>query len=265
MSRSVRWRSSASCAPPVSSGSRWSSRRRSACGVSVRTRGAASSIASGSPSSRRQISATASAFSSVSAKSGRGVAGALDEERDRLGRRERRDAVGLLAAEPQGRAAGREQLQAGRLGQQARERRRRGEHLLEVVEHEQQLLVAQVLAQRLERALARLLAQAERLRDRGQRRAPVRAPARAGRRRRRPRTARSQRPPAGARAASCRCRRGRSASAAARRRGRAARRASASSRSRPTKAFGTAGRLANRLSSVFSGGNSFGRPSISSW
>ena len=66
MSRSVRWRSSASCAPPVRSGSRWSSRRRRACGVSVRTRGAASSIASGRPSSRRQIAATASAFSSVS-------------------------------------------------------------------------------------------------------------------------------------------------------------------------------------------------------
>ena len=46
------------------------------------------------------------------------------------------------------------------------ERRRRGQHLLEVVEHEQELLVAQVLDQRLERALARLLAQAERLRDR---------------------------------------------------------------------------------------------------
>ena len=46
-------------------------------------RAAASSIASGSPSSRRQISATAAAFSSVSAKSGCDRLGALDEQRDR--------------------------------------------------------------------------------------------------------------------------------------------------------------------------------------
>ena len=39
-------------------------------GVSTRTFAAASSIASGRPSSRRQMAATSAAFSSVSAKSG---------------------------------------------------------------------------------------------------------------------------------------------------------------------------------------------------
>ena len=40
---------------------------------------------------------------------------------------------------------------------------------------------------------------------------------------------------------------------------------SASSRARPMNALGRAGRFVGRLSSVFSGGNSAGRPSISSW
>ena len=56
----ARCRSSA--APRLSS-----SRASIACGVSTATRAAASSIASGSPSSRRQISATAGAFSAVTA------------------------------------------------------------------------------------------------------------------------------------------------------------------------------------------------------
>ena len=55
--------------PPVSSARRSSSRSSIAWGVSSWTRAAASSIASGSPSSRAQISATRGAFSSVSAKS----------------------------------------------------------------------------------------------------------------------------------------------------------------------------------------------------
>ena len=98
---------------------------------------------------------------------GRRRLGPLGEERDRVRRPELGDAVGLLAVEAERRAAGGQQLQAGRLGQAgSTSGRRRRQHLLEVVEHEQELLVAQVLDQRLERALARLLAQAERLRDR---------------------------------------------------------------------------------------------------
>jgi hypothetical protein len=42
-----------------------------ACGLSTRTRAAASSIASGSPSSRTQISATAGALALLTPKSGR--------------------------------------------------------------------------------------------------------------------------------------------------------------------------------------------------
>ena len=59
VARSVRWRSGASRAPPVSRGSARSSRARSSAGASMPTRAAASSTASGSPSRRRQISATA--------------------------------------------------------------------------------------------------------------------------------------------------------------------------------------------------------------
>ena len=71
VSRRVRCRSGRSRAPPVRSGSRRSRRASIAWGVSTFPRAAASSIASGRPSRRRQISATAAAFSSVSAKSGR--------------------------------------------------------------------------------------------------------------------------------------------------------------------------------------------------
>ena len=56
-------------------------RAGSPAGGSSLTRAAASSIASGRPSSRAQISATAGAFSSVSAKSGSHRPRALDEQR----------------------------------------------------------------------------------------------------------------------------------------------------------------------------------------
>ena len=63
VSRRVRCRAGASRVPPVSRGSRCSNRASSACGGRIRTRAAASSMASGSPSRRWQISATAGAFS----------------------------------------------------------------------------------------------------------------------------------------------------------------------------------------------------------
>jgi hypothetical protein len=69
--RSVCWREGKSRGPPVSNISRCSSRSSNACGVSSRTRAPASSIASGSPSRRTQISATAGAFSLVTSKSAR--------------------------------------------------------------------------------------------------------------------------------------------------------------------------------------------------
>ena len=66
--RSVCCRSGRSRAPPVSSPILSSSRASRACGGSSLTLAAASSMASGSPSSRRQISATAPAFPLVSSK-----------------------------------------------------------------------------------------------------------------------------------------------------------------------------------------------------
>ena len=77
-SRSVRWRSPA--LPPVRNERRFSSSRSRICGaVSSLTRAAASSIASGMPSSRRQISATAEAFSAVQLERRLGVPRPLDE------------------------------------------------------------------------------------------------------------------------------------------------------------------------------------------
>ena len=63
-------RSGRSRAPVVSRSSRFSSRAAIACGLRSLIRAAASSIASGRPSSRCTISATAASFSSLSAKPG---------------------------------------------------------------------------------------------------------------------------------------------------------------------------------------------------
>ena len=83
MSRIVRWRAGASRAPPVSSGRRCSSRASSAAGASTLTRAAASSIASGSPSRRRQISATVARWSSSRLKPALDLGRPLDEQSHR--------------------------------------------------------------------------------------------------------------------------------------------------------------------------------------
>jgi len=67
----VRWRSGRSRAPPTSSGRQRPRRASSAWGAKIRTCAAASSMASGSPSSRAQIAATSAAFPAVRAKEGR--------------------------------------------------------------------------------------------------------------------------------------------------------------------------------------------------
>ena len=72
MSRIVCWRGAVSRGPPVRIERRCSSRSRSAGNGRCFTRAAASSIASGTPSTRRQISAmAASADGSVASRSGR--------------------------------------------------------------------------------------------------------------------------------------------------------------------------------------------------
>ena len=74
MARSACCRSGRSRQPPVSRPSEWSSRRKIACGGSSLIRAAASSMASGRPSSLRAIAAIAAAFSSSSSKSGTAAA-----------------------------------------------------------------------------------------------------------------------------------------------------------------------------------------------
>jgi hypothetical protein len=79
-------------------------------------------------------------------------AGALDEERRRLVRREWVERVLALAGEAQRRAARDEDAELARRGEQRREPRCGVEQVLEVVEHEQQPLPAQVLDQVFARA-----------------------------------------------------------------------------------------------------------------
>ncbi len=99
-------------------------------------RAAASSTASGSESRRAQSSAISS----------RGLElRALAEERDRLRLGERRDRVLDLALHAQELAAGDEQGQVGTGGEERGELGRGLDHLLQVVEQEQQLPLADVL------------------------------------------------------------------------------------------------------------------------
>ena len=134
-----------------------SSRPTIASGVSSFTRAAASSIASGMPSSRRQISATASAFSSVSSKLGLAACARSTKSCDggasrpspsprRRARASGGTGVLALAAHAQRRPARHEHLQPRRGREQLGDERRRRQHLLEVVEHEQRRLVAEALA-----------------------------------------------------------------------------------------------------------------------
>ncbi len=67
----VCWRAGRSYAPSVRSGNRCSSRASSVVGSSTRARAAANSMASGKPSRRTQIAATAALFVAVKRKSGR--------------------------------------------------------------------------------------------------------------------------------------------------------------------------------------------------
>ena len=137
VARRVCWRGSAS-RPPLSRSSRWPSRSRICAGVRTRVRAAASSTASGRSSSRRQSSAIVSSGSSRDA---------LAEELDRLRLGERRHRVLDLAADPQQLPARDQELQVGAGLEQLRELGRRLDHLLEVVEQQQELALADVLGE----------------------------------------------------------------------------------------------------------------------
>jgi hypothetical protein len=155
-SRIVRSRAGASRGPPDRSGNRRSRRASNAAGGSTLTRAAASSMASGNPSRRRQISATAGAVSPVRANSAcaacaRSTKSRTASARQRLVRRRRRVAVrqpegrnGVLAlageAEPD--PAGRQDRQPRAGGEQVGDVRSGLDHLFDVVQDEQQALAA---------------------------------------------------------------------------------------------------------------------------
>ena len=146
-------------APLASTGRRRSSRSRIASAPRTLIRAAASSIASGSPSSRLQISATAGRVLVRDLEVGLDGARAFDEQRDGLvlrksrgGRRrggvgkvKRRDAELLLPGQVQHRAARDDDPQPRRSGEQLGDERRGAHDLLEVVEDQQQLALAEVL------------------------------------------------------------------------------------------------------------------------
>ncbi len=146
-------------------------------------RAAASSIASGRPSSPMQISATAGALAAVSANSGStawaratnsataALAASASGATAALSVRQlqRRDRHLVLAADPQRVAARHEHLQPAGRRQQRGHRSGGVGDLLEVVEHEQQVLVAKVVPEGLDdrfaRAVVHLQDVGDRLRD----------------------------------------------------------------------------------------------------
>ena len=158
VARSVRWRAGASRAPCVRTGRRRSSRSRRRSADIVRRRAAASSIASGRPSRRRQIA-------SATGPSGAGRPiwrGALCQQRHGGRIHQRRNRPLGLELEAQGRPAGGHDHQLVTRPQEAPHQARRLEHLLHVVEHQQQAPLAEEVGERLLGAAAAALPQAER-------------------------------------------------------------------------------------------------------
>ena len=153
VARSVCCRSGVSRGPDVSTSRAWSSRSSSASGDRSRSRAAASSSASGRPSRRRQTAATASAFSGVSSNEplvvvARSTNSATPDTRERLGRAptrrelERGERVLPLGGDPE-RCPARGHDPQPRAALDQTGHLRSGRHdLLEVVEEQERLLVA---------------------------------------------------------------------------------------------------------------------------
>ena len=114
----------------VRSGSARSSRASSASGERSLVRAAASSIASGRPSSR----AADRLDRRVRLDASRRLLGALDEERDRVGRASGSSGILVLAGDAQRRPAGREHAKARPRREELGNRRGRRQQVLEVVE-----------------------------------------------------------------------------------------------------------------------------------
>ena len=186
----VRWCEGRSRAPPVRSASRCPSRFSIACGVRRRTRAAASSIARAaarrgarrSPRSRPRSRRTLESGRTARARSRNR---ATDSYRERLATSGSRSGSGsdnggtgysCSAVSRSAGPAGDKELHAWGRNEQIAQRRCRLEQVLEVVEHEQRLLVVQELGQHVCERLRAGFGDAEGLRHRRQHELSVRYP-----------------------------------------------------------------------------------------
>ena len=211
-------------APPLSSWRVSSSRSRSASGEKRLIRAVASSSGEGQAVEALGDLGDGGGVVVRELEVGFDGAGARDEELDRLvlrelfgggpaadglRKRERRNRKEVLSAKVQWLAARDEDLQPGAVLQELRHGRRRFGDLLEVVEDEERVVVAEAVADLVEDGLGGRGVEAEGVGDRAHARLRCREPRRGRRRRRRPRSGRARRQRRGARGASCRFRPGR--------------------------------------------------------
>ena len=203
----------------MSSSSRLPSRECSSAGESTLLRAAASSMARGSRSSSTQIDSTIGVV--VSSSSNAGIHGPRPsrEQRHCVVGTERRNDDLVLTAEVQRPAAGHEDRQPRRGGEELGDESGVGRHVLEVVEHEQHVAIPNRLAQALDVVARAHVDDADRHGRRWPAPDPDRSPGpgrRTTRRRRIPFRRAAPTPPR-RRAGSCRSRRDRAARPAARR------------------------------------------------
>ena len=142
--RSVCWRRTAVRAPPVNSRNRSCRLSTISASDNARTRAAASSIASGMPSRRRQISRHRRGIVVGDGEIGPSTAGTVGEQLDGfVGQRQRRHPPAHLAGHPDRLTAGRQQRQPRQRRPQSNDQRRaRVQQMLTVVQHHQHLSVA---------------------------------------------------------------------------------------------------------------------------
>ena len=124
----------------------------------MRVRRAASSIASGSPSNRSQIASTTPSLKLERGLTSTSFASAQREQIDGIAQRQGVDRVHPLARQLQPLTAGHEEIEQRTLLDETCDVVSRGDHLLEVVEHQQDRLARQPRDQ--------VSARADRLRDR---------------------------------------------------------------------------------------------------
>ena len=166
VSRRVCWRAGRSRGPPVSTDSREASRSSSIRSPSARTRAAASSIGSGSPSSRWQHRGDELAGGGIERERRVGGRGTGGEQSDGIFLAERRDGEDVLARHVEDRPGRRDDHDARRRGEQPDEVGTRRPQVFEVVEQQQLLASAEGGRERGQRVGAGV--EIERSRDRRQ-------------------------------------------------------------------------------------------------